>query len=136
MKDARSHEHQITATLIKLCISKVRVFSFVLYGKRRSCRNLLYHILPKNCLFFIKNKYILCYEYFLLLAFHTVLETTKRSLLNMDSNTRDDLISPILLRAPGTCRSCLCFATEVLVTVKPCRTRSFKPTYPPANGSP
>jgi len=38
----------ITATSIKLCISKVRVFSFVLYEMRRPCSSLLYHILPKN----------------------------------------------------------------------------------------
>ena len=33
----------------------------------------------------------------------------------MGSNIRDDLISPVLLQTPGTCRSCWCFATEVVV---------------------
>jgi len=37
----------ITITSIKLCISKVRVFSFVFYGTRSSSNNLLYHLLAK-----------------------------------------------------------------------------------------
>jgi hypothetical protein len=38
----------ITLISIKLCISKVRVFYFVLYGLRRPCSKLLYYILAKS----------------------------------------------------------------------------------------
>jgi hypothetical protein len=101
----------ITATSIKLCISKTRAFSFVLYEMRRPCNNLLYHIFPKSFKIILKINIFL--GYFLLLAFHMVLETTTRSVLKMGSNIRDDLISSVLLRTPGTCRSCWCFATEL-----------------------
>jgi hypothetical protein len=49
-------------------------------------------------------------------GYHTVLETTTRSVLKMDPSTCDGFISPILLRTPGNCRSCWCFATEVVVS--------------------
>jgi len=38
----------IPVTSIKLCTSKARAFSFVLYEMRRPCNNLPYHILPKS----------------------------------------------------------------------------------------
>jgi len=38
----------ITVTSMKFCISEVRVFSFVIYGMRNPCNNLLYHILAKS----------------------------------------------------------------------------------------
>ena len=40
--------HMIIVTSIQLCISQFRVFSFVFYGMRRPCNNLVYHFLPKG----------------------------------------------------------------------------------------